>query len=49
MNDLVVDSCPQMLRVAQPLISRWYTTRGWALVPCDVRPSQAVVLDDPTV
>src|SRR5437763_16921786 len=27
-SDLVVDSCPHMLRAAQPLISRWYTTRG---------------------
>src|SRR6266849_8806908 len=27
-SDLVVDSCPHMLRAAQPLISRGYTTRG---------------------
>src|SRR6266446_10461000 len=27
-SDLVVDSCPPMLRAAQPLTSRWYTTRG---------------------
>jgi len=27
-SDLVVDSCPHMLRAAQPLISRGYPTRG---------------------
>jgi len=27
-SDFVVDSCPHMVRAAQPLISRWYTTRG---------------------
>src|SRR5215471_17619497 len=27
-SDLVVDSCPHMLRAAQPLIPRGYTTRG---------------------
>ena len=27
-SDLVVDSCHQMLRAAQPLISRGYTTHG---------------------
>src|SRR6267143_257207 len=27
-SDLVVDSCHHMLRAAQPLISRGYTTRG---------------------
>ena len=27
-SDLVVDSCPQMSRAAQPLISRWYLMCG---------------------